>query len=375
MIYLDSAATTLQKPAAVAAASARAINNLASPGRGGHRPAMAAADTAFACREVAARLFHVDDPERVVFTFNATHGLNIAIKTLAKPGSRVVVSGYEHNAVTRPLHALEADVRVARSPLFDQEAALRAFRRELERGVDLAVCTHVSNVFGFILPVEKIARLCREREVPLIVDASQSAGAIPLDFSALGAAFVAMPGHKGLYGPQGTGLLLCGADPAPLMEGGTGSESRRQAMPDFLPDRLEAGTHNIAGIAGLLEGLRFLERRGVEKIAAHETDLVRRMGEGLCAAPGAEVFLSGDSAVQAGVLSFRLRGRDCEEVGEELGKQGFALRAGLHCAPLAHESAGTLETGTLRASVSAFSTGREIEKFIRAVWELDAAKY
>lgn len=375
MIYLDSAATTLQKPAAVAAASARAINNLASPGRGGHRPAMAAAETAFACREAAARLFHVDDPERVVFTFNATHGLNIAIKTLAKPGSRVVISGYEHNAVTRPLHALGADIRVARSPLFDQEAAVEAFGRELDRGADLAVCTHVSNVFGFILPIQEIAGLCRERGVPLIVDASQSAGAIPLDFAALGAAFVAMPGHKGLYGPQGTGLLLCGADPAPLLEGGTGSESKRQSMPEFLPDRLEAGTHNIAGIAGLLEGLRFLERRGVEKIAAYEAELIRHLGKGLCAAPGAEVFLSGDPAVQAGVLSFRLRSRDCEEVGEELGDQGFALRAGLHCAPLAHETAGTLETGTLRASVSAFNTDRETEKFIHTVWELDAAKY
>ena len=375
MIYLDSAATTLQKPAAVAAASARAINNLASPGRGGHRPAMAAAETAFACREAAARLFHVDDPERVVFTFNATHGLNIAIKTLAKPGSRVVISGYEHNAVTRPLHALGADIRVARSPLFDQEAAVEAFGRELDRGADLAVCTHVSNVFGFILPIQEIAGLCRERGVPLIVDASQSAGAIPLDFAALGAAFVAMPGHKGLYGPQGTGLLLCGADPAPLLEGGTGSESKRQSMPEFLPDRLEAGTHNIAGIAGLLEGLRFLERRGVEKIAVHEAALIRRMGEGLRAAPGVEVFLSDDPSAQAGVLSFRLRSRDCEEVGEELGDQGFALRAGLHCAPLAHETAGTLETGTLRASVSAFNTDRETEKFIHTVWELDAAKY
>ena len=375
MIYLDSAATTLQKPAAVAASSARAINNLASPGRGGHRPAMAAAETAFTCREAAARLFHVDDPERVVFTFNATHGLNIAIKTLAWPGSRVVISGYEHNAVTRPLHALGADIRVARSPLFDQEAALAAFGRELDRGADLAVCTHVSNVFGFILPIEGIAGLCRERGVPLIVDASQSAGAIPLDFAALGAAFIAMPGHKGLYGPQGTGLLLCGADPLPLLEGGTGSESKRQSMPDFLPDRLEAGTHNIAGIAGLLEGLRFLERRGVEKIAAREAALIRRLGEGLCAASGAEVFLSGDQTDQAGVLSFRLRSRDCEELGEELGRQGFALRAGLHCAPLAHETAGTLETGTLRASVSAFNTDREMEKFIQAVWELDAAKY
>ncbi len=370
MIYLDSAATTLQKPASVAAASAWAVNHLASPGRGGHRPAMAASEKAFACREAAARLFHVEDPERVVFTFNATHGLNIAIKTLAGPGSRVVISGYEHNAVTRPLHALKADLRVARGRLFDRQAVLEDFRRELDRGVDLAVCTHVSNVFGFILPVGDIAALCRERKVPLIIDASQSAGILPIDFEALEAAFIAMPGHKGLYGPQGTGLLLCGADPVPLLEGGTGSESRRQSMPEFLPDRLEAGTHNIAGIAGLLEGLRFLERRGVADIAAHETDLIRRMGEGLADIPGVEPFRTSSPEVQAGVLSFRVAGRDCEELGDALGSRGIALRAGLHCAPLAHETAGTLETGTLRASVSAFNTRREIDKFLQTLREI-----
>ena len=370
MIYLDSAATTMQKPASVATASAWAINHLASPGRGGHQPAMDAAERAFTCREAAARLFRVGDPERVVFTFNATHGLNIAIKTLARPGSRVVISGYEHNAVTRPLYAMDVRLRVARSPLFDQRAALESFRRELDQGAGLAVCTHVSNVFGFILPIEEIAALCREREVPLIVDASQSAGCLPLDFEALGAAFAAMPGHKGLYGPQGTGLLLCGADPAPLREGGTGSESKRQAMPGFLPDRLEAGTHNIAGIAGLLEGLRFLERRGVGPIAAGEGRLIRHMGEGLRAIPGAEAFLARDPDAQAGVLSFRLRGRDCEEVGELLGSRGIALRAGLHCAPLAHETAGTLETGTLRASVSAFNNRQEVDQFLQALQDL-----
>ena len=363
MIYLDSAATTLQKPEAVSAATAWAVSHLASPGRGGHWPAMAAAEKVFACREAAARLFHVDGPEKVVFTFNATHGLNIAIKTLARPGSRVVISGYEHNAVTRPLHALGVDLRVARGRLCDREAVLEDFRRELDRGADLAVCTHVSNVFGFILPVAEIAALCRTRRVPLIIDASQSAGCLPLNFEGLGAAFVAMPGHKGLYGPQGTGLLLCGRDPATLMEGGTGSESMRQTMPDFLPDRLEAGTHNVAGIAGLLEGLRFVEHQGVEHIGAQESQLARYIGEGLRSLPGLEVFLS--PGTQAGVLSFRVKDRDCEEIGEALGSKDVALRAGLHCAPLAHESGGTLSTGTLRASVSAFSTRREADQFLR----------
>ena len=368
MIYLDSAATTLQKPPAVARAAANAINHLASPGRGGHRPAMAASETAFACREEAAALFHVPSPEQVVFTFNATHGLNIAIKSLVKPRSRVVVSGYEHNAVTRPLHAIPGvEVRVAEGPLFDRAAMVESFRRELDRGVDAAVCTHVSNVFGFILPLEEIAALCRAKGVPLIVDASQSAGCLPLDVQALGAAFVAMPGHKGLFGPQGTGLLLCAGEAEPLLEGGTGSQSLSQTMPEFLPDRLEAGTHNITGVAGLLEGLRFVRRQGVEEIGRRESRLIRKLGEGLTDLPGLRVFLSEDPEAQGGVLSFLAEGRDCEELGEALGDRGFALRAGLHCAPLAHRSAGTLETGTVRASVSPFNREGEICQFLRAM--------
>ena len=372
MIYLDSAATTLQKPAAVARATAWAIRRLASPGRGGHRPAMEAADTAFACRQEAAELFHVPSPEQVVFTFNATHGLNIAIHALVKPGSRVVISGYEHNAVTRPLWAIpNVAVRVAQSPLFRQDLALSAFRRALrEEHPDAVICTHVSNVFGFVLPIEEIADLCRAAGVPLVVDASQSAGCIPLDFQRLGADFVAMPGHKGLYGPQGTGLLLCGRTPEPLLQGGTGSASRQQEMPEFLPDRLEAGTHNIAGIAGLLEGLRYLRRRGVERIASHERELIRTLGAGLKRLEGLEVFLAGDPAAQAGVLSFRSADWDCEVLGQALGERGAALRAGLHCAPLAHQTAGTLETGTVRASVSDFNTRGEAVRFLRMMESL-----
>ena len=371
MIYLDSAATTLQKPPEVARASAWAICHLASPGRGGHRPAMAAADTAFACREEAAALFDVPEPEQVVFTFNATHGLNLAIKSLVRPGDTVVVSGYEHNAVTRPLRAIPGvTVRVADSPLFDRAAALEAFRRALTPEVRAAVCTHVSNVFGFILPIEDIAALCRSRGIPLIVDASQSAGCLPISLRELGAAFIAMPGHKGLYGPQGTGLLLCGGAAEPLLEGGTGSVSLRQEMPDFLPDRLEAGTHNIAGIAGLLEGLRFLRRREQAGLAVREEKLIRRLGE-LSRLPGTEVYLAPrDSGAQSGVLSFRVQDRDCEELGELLDRRGIALRAGLHCAPLAHRTAGTLESGTLRASVSAFTLPEEIGRALAITEEL-----
>ena len=244
MIYLDSAATTFQKPAAVQRAVVQAMRTMSSPGRGGYAAAQQADELLFRCRSAAAELFSVPSSEQVVFTMNATHGLNIAIKSLVRPCGRVVVSGYEHNAVTRPLHALGAEVIVAAAPLFSPQETVEAFERALAHEPDAVICTHVSNVIGAILPIERIAQLCRGASVPLIIDASQSAGSLPIDFSALAPAFLAMPGHKGLYGPQGTGLLLCGSDALPLIEGGTGSESLRQSMPDFLPDRLEApGAH------------------------------------------------------------------------------------------------------------------------------------
>lgn len=274
MIYLDSAATTFQKPLSVSYAMQRAMRTMSSPGRGGYAAARAAEETAFRCRSLAAELFGVPSPEQVVFTSNATHALNIAIRSLVPEGGRVAVSGYEHNAVTRPLHALGARIKVAASPLFDRAALLRAFENSISPELDAVVCTHVSNVFGFVLPIEEIAALCRAEGVPLIVDASQSAGILPLELDTLGAAFIAMPGHKGLYGPQGTGLLLCAHDAAPLLYGGTGSASLEQTMPDFLPDRLEAGTHNMPGIAGLEAGLRFVrEKRG--SIERHERALMR----------------------------------------------------------------------------------------------------
>lgn len=374
MIYLDSAATTLQKPPSVARAMARAVNRLASPGRGGYSAAAEAARLAFQCREEAAALFHVPSPEQIVFTSSATHGLNIAIHTLVKPGSRIVISGYEHNAVTRPLHAIP-DVKICTvdAPLFSPEAMVDGFRCALEHPTDAVICTHVSNVFGYILPIGEISLLCKERSVPLIVDASQSAGCLPVNFKELNADFVAMPGHKGLYGPQGTGILLCGSRTEPMLYGGTGSESLNQSMPEFLPDRLEPGTHNMPGIAGLNEGLRYLRRRGTDSILRHEQSLIRRLGEGLTELPGVTVFRDQTGKSQAGVMSFQLHDRDCETLCETLADMGFALRSGLHCAPCAHRTAGTLDEGTVRASVSAFTTHRDIECFLSAMKTLAAA--
>lgn len=370
MIYLDSAATTMEKPGAVPRASAWAMTHLASPGRGGHAPGMGAAELMYRMREQAGRLFHVDDPERVVLTSNATHGLNIAIRSLVGPGGTAVISGYEHNAVTRPLYAIpEVNVKVAAGPLFDPDGVYAAFEREITPDVDAVVCNHVSNVFGFIQPVERIAALCRERGVPLIVDASQSAGVLSVDMEGWGAAFIAMPGHKGLYGPQGTGLLLCGAQARPLLYGGTGSLSAKQEMPDFLPDRLEAGTHNVCGAAGLLEGMKFVARTGIDKIHRHERALAGRMMDALERRPGVTVF-RGHGGSQSGLCSVILDGLDCEEAGEALAKRGIAVRAGLHCAPLAHQTAGTMETGTIRFSFSAFNRSDQADRAAAVVREL-----
>ena len=369
MIYLDSAATTFQKPASVAQAVESAFHTMSSPGRGGYAEAMNAADTVFNCRSTLAELYGLEDPGRVVFTMNATHGLNLAIKSLVPPGGRAVISGWEHNAVTRPLRALGARVSVATGTLFDKESVLYAFRRLIKPGVHAVICTHVSNVFGFILPIEEIAALCRSQGVPLIIDASQSAGCLPLDMKRLKADFVAMPGHKGLYGPQGTGVLLCGREQVrTLLEGGTGSLSLQQEMPDFLPDRLEAGTHNVPGIAGLLAGVEYVRERGQTQILAYERQLITLLSDGLQGIKGTRVYRGEDA--QTGVLSFTIDGRDVEGIAAALAEKGIALRAGLHCAPLAHTSAETIKTGTLRVSVSDFNTSSEIFRFLNAVEDI-----
>lgn len=344
MIYLDNGATSFHKPAAVHRAVERALRCCANPGRGGYGAARAAAERIYECRELAASMFDCR-PEQVVLTSNCTHGLNIAIRSLVKQGGRVVVSGFEHNAVMRPLYALGADIRIAGRKLFDWDDTLEDFRRELAAGADAAVFTHVSNVFGYILPVEQIAQLCRERGVPLILDAAQSAGTLNVGLGSLGAEFIAMPGHKGLHGPQGTGLLLCAGEAAPLLFGGTGSESMRHDMPDLLPERLEAGTLNVPGAAGLTEGMRYVKGLGLRRIFEAEHRQAMRCARGL-EKLGFRVFTGPH---QAGTVSF-VPEMDCEEAAERLASRGIAVRAGLHCAPLAHESANTLQTGTVRVS-------------------------
>lgn len=343
MIYLDNGATSFPKPQEVSQAVARALEQGANPGRGGYGAAMEAGNLVLNCREAAGRLFHCK-PEQVVLTGNCTQALNIAVGSLVKEGDRVLISGFEHNAVVRPLYARKADLRIAGRRLFQWEEILDSFRRELRRGVDAAVFTYVSNVFGYILPVEKLAALCREAGVPFILDAAQAAGSLKVSME-LGADFIAMPGHKGLLGPQGTGLLLCGQPGKPLLYGGTGSQSRSHEMPQDLPERLEPGTLNVPGAAGLAAGISIVERKGTDAIFRREHTQAEKLSRELRDL-GFRVF-AGEH--QAGTVSFQGR-RDCEEIAAYLGKRGIAVRAGLHCAPLAHESAGTIAQGTVRVS-------------------------
>ena len=377
MIYFDSAATSFQKPPEVAEAVYRAMHTLSSPGRGGYPSATKASEVVFECRCALQEMFGAVSPEQIIFTMNATHALNIAIKSLVPPGGKVVISGYEHNAVTRPLNALGAETVVAAAPLFSPKETLAAFERCITEDTDAVICTHVSNVFGSVQPVEAIGALCRRLHIPFVIDASQSAGILTLDLQNSAATFVAMPGHKGLYGPQGTGVLICAED-APirtLMEGGTGSRSAEAGMPDFLPDRLEAGTHNVPGIAGLLEGVRFVRQTGVGRICESERILASAAAAGLRQLPEVDVFAGCDLFAQTGVLSFRHPGISSEILGGKLMEKGVSVRAGLHCAPLAHRTAGTLESGTVRISFSPMNTPEEVFRFLDITEEIIRAGF
>lgn len=370
MIYLDNAATTLEKPPAVSRAMCWAMRHAGGAGRSAHPPAMLGADIIYDTRRLAAQVFDVPDPTRVIFTANATQALNMALYAMAQTRRHFAISGFEHNAVYRPILELvkrnHLKLTMLRSALWEDALLLEQAEQAIRDGADCFVLCHVSNVFGYIQPLEQLDALLSEHGIPLILDASQSAGVLPLSVSKLHSlAAVGMPGHKGLYAPPGTGMLLWMSQdlPAPLLLGGTGSLSEQADMPDFLPDRLESGTVNVAGIAGLFEGLQFVSKVGESEIAAWECKLRDLVTEKLREVPGVTVYTSPDPQKQTGVLSFTCRQLPCEIVAQRLAEHNICVRAGLHCAPLAHSTAGTLETGTVRISPGWFQSVRQMRKF------------
>ena len=365
MIYLDNAATSFPKPPQVLRAMTGVMEKFgANPGRGGHRLAVSAGRVVERCREAAAELLGVRSPERVIFTRCCTESLNLAIAGTVKPGDEVICSHGEHNAVMRVLARLVSRDDITVKVLQPDARGLLSpdtLRQALTTRTRLVILCHASNVTGVVQPVAAMGAVCREAGVPLLVDAAQSAGTLDVTLDVLNADMIAMPGHKGLLGPHGTGMLALreGIDPEPLMVGGTGSMSESALQPDILPDRYESGTLNLPGIAGLLAGLSFL-RRFRREIAEHEQELDRRLRRQLADLPN--VTLVGDDSVpRVAVTSIIPRGGDSGALADTLSDSGVAVRAGLHCAPAIHAWLGTLESGTVRFSPGPFTTAQDVD--------------
>lgn len=372
-VYLDNAATSHPKPDSVYRAADRALREIgASPGRGGYRSAMEATRLLFEARETLAELFGIRDSSRLVFTGSATEALNLAIGGLLRPGDHVVTSSMEHNSVVRPLHLAELrGVEVCRVPC-DRRGLLnpRDVAAALRSDTRLIAVTHCSNVTGTIQPVEEIASLAARAGVPLLVDAAQSAGLLPIDVSDSGIAILAGPGHKGLMGPPGTGFLYLaeGIDPAPLMVGGTGGFSTTPDQPAEMPARYESGTVNLPGIAGLRAGAEFVLATGTDAIRRREGKLVGLLLDGMASIPGITLHGPLPGSERGGIVSFTVEGMDPALIGFTLDREhDIFVRTGLHCAPDAHRTIGTFPEGTVRVSPGFFNTEDEIEAFLRAM--------
>lgn len=373
MIYLDHAATSWPKPPQVLHAMISAMADAGgNPGRSGHALSMRASEIIYECREAVANLFRVSDPLRIAFTASATEALNLAIKGVLKPGDHAVFSSMEHNAVWRPLKALErlgvtlSVVSAGPDGIVSPEAVAAALRPNTR----LVVLTHASNVNGAINDIAAVGRAVRFHGALFLIDAAQTAGSLPIDVEAMNIDLLAFPGHKGLLGPQGTGGLYIrpGLELPPLKEGGTGSVSHLAEMPDFAPDRYESGTPNTPGLAGLMAGIGYLLTRGIDDIRAEEMALAERLCNGLASLPGVTLYGPADPELRAGIVALTADGRDPEDLAADLARDfGIATRAGLTCAPLAHHTQGTALTGALRLSIGAMSTADDVEKAIAAL--------
>jgi cysteine desulfurase family protein len=381
LIYLDCAATGALKPPSVKEAVANFLENVgASPGRSAHRLAVESGRIVFDCREAVAQLLGAPDSSSVVFTLNATHALNLAFLGLLREGDRVVTTSMEHNSVMRPLKYLQAQgtiqldvVECAPDGRIDP-ARLKA---SVTPGTRMVAVIHASNVLGTLLPVPEISQIAHEAGAVLLLDAAQTAGVYPVNVEKLGVDILACAGHKGLLGPHGTGILYVreGLEIEAVLRGGTGSESGLTEQPDFMPDKLECGTHNAAGIAGLKAGVEFILAETVEKIREHEINLAGKMLEGLAEIDAVAIYGTRDPQKQTATVSFNIKGMEPSDIGHKLDREyDIAVRVGLHCAPIAHQTMGTYPRGAVRASAGYLNKEEDIDALIAAVKEIASGK-
>lgn len=375
MIYLDNAATTRHKPDCVVEAVTRALCSLGNPGRGAHEGTLDADRMVFETRLALAELFHAEGPDRIAFTANSTEALNIVIKGILQPGDHVISTVLEHNSVLRPLYEMEdrgveltllpAD-RQGRLRMEDFEAALRPNTRAI-------VCTHGSNLTGNLVDIARVGRLARRHGLLFVVDASQTAGAFPIDVQAMGIDILCFTGHKSLLGPQGTGGIYVrpGVTVRPLFSGGSGVQTYLRHHPPQMPTALEAGTLNAHGLAGLGAAVNYIRQMGLDQIREQELDLMWDFYHRVSAIPGVTVYGDFSRRLRCPIVSLNVRDYDSSQVSDVLSSQyGIATRPGAHCAPLMHRALGTVEQGTVRFSFSHFNTHEEIETAASALAEL-----
>lgn len=376
MIYLDNAATTFPKPEAVYDAVMDCMKNYcANPGRSGHKLAMKSAREIYDARENIAKLFNIDNPMNIVFTNNATDSLNLAIKGIVNSGDHIITTSMEHNSVIRPIKALEKLGIETTIVQCDKDGFLdvKDLEKAIKPNTKLIVTTHASNVCGTLIDIKTVSEIAKLHNILYLVDASQTAGVYNIDLKEVYADMLAAPGHKGLLGPQGTGILYIreGLNINILKEGGTGSKSEDLFQPDLFPDKYESGTHNTPGIAGLNEGVKFILKEGINKIKEHEEELCRYMLERLNEVPNIKIYGTKDANKRASVIAVNIGNMDSGEITFLLDNEyDIATRSGIHCAPLAHKTLGTFEQGAVRFSMGYFNTKEEIDKAIEALKEI-----
>lgn len=375
--YFDNAATSWPKPPEVIEAMTTCMQEYAAnPGRGSHQMAVKSSRVLLEARVNLAKLFGVANPNDISFQANTTAALNLAIKGFVKQGDHVISTGIEHNSVRRPLEYLKRTKGIELSYVRTDEKGnvdLDDLRAQIKPNTTLVACSHGSNLLGTIIPLADIADICHGSKAKLLVDAAQTAGTVPIDVRAMGIDMLAFPGHKGLLGPQGTGGLYVSPDIElePLLHGGTGSQSESLDQPSVRPDRYESGTHNTPGIAGLNEGVKFVWKKTPEAIHRQEWQLIQTLIEGIEGIEGLHVIGPELGENRTGIAAFTVEGIDAAELAFIL-DQSFqiAVRSGFHCTPLGHQTAGTYETGAVRASVGYYTTEADVAYFVQAMHEI-----